>query len=164
MKYFPRSHLGAPSSVLGAAQPGGERKTPVHHGAAGLGEIILSSASGQRQGSVLWARFTRQLFVFKRPADLSHYSAQHSHYIFTISRDDARNVVGFVYYEVDCFWFLKNPYIPLDVSEPTMAVESQNDLVGDGREERQEAVGKYEAVHEKEELTEDDKGGRGIQV
>ena len=64
-------------------------------------------------------------------------------------------VVGFVYYEVDCFWFLKNPYIPLDVSEPTMAVESQNDLVGDGRQE---------AVHEKEELTEDDKGGRGIQL
>jgi len=62
-----------------------------------------------------------------------------------------------VYYEVDCFWFLKNPYIPLDVSDPTMAMESQNDLVGDGSQERQEAVGKYEAVHDKEELTEDDK-------
>ena len=64
-----------------------------------------------------------------------------------------------MYYEVDCFWFLKNPYIPLDVSDPTMAMESQNDLVGDGSQERQEAVGKYEAVHDKEELTEDDKGG-----
>ena len=73
---FPRSHLRTTSSVLAAARPGGERKTLVHHGTAGLGEIILSSASGKRQGSVLWARFTRQLFVFKRPADLSHCSAQ----------------------------------------------------------------------------------------
>ena len=63
-----------------------------------------------------------------------------------------------MYYEVDCFWFLKNPYIPLDVSDPTLGVESQNDLVGDGRQEREEVVGKYEAVHGKEELTEEDKG------
>ena len=64
---------------------------------------------------------------------------------------------------MDCFWFLKNPYIPLDVSDPTMAVEAQNDLVGDGREERKEAAGKYEAVHDKEELTEDDKGGKRVE-
>merc|ERR1711936_1339426 len=35
---------------------------------------------------------------------------------------------GFVYYEVDCFWFVKNPYVPIDVPEPTMAMESQRDL------------------------------------
>ena len=64
-----------------------------------------------------------------------------------------------MYYEGDCFWFLKNPYIPLDVSDPTLATESQNDLTGEGVQERREAVEKYQAVLEKEELTEDDKGG-----
>ena len=64
---------------------------------------------------------------------------------------------GFVYYEVDCFWFLKNPYVPIDVPEPTLAMENQKDLVGEGRQERQEAVTKYEASQKEDELTEEEK-------
>merc|ERR1711953_673097 len=63
---------------------------------------------------------------------------------------------GFVYYEVDCFWFVKNPYVPIDVAEPTMAMESQRDLVGEGRKERKEAAEKYEAAQAKEELTDEE--------
>ena len=29
--------------------------------------------------------------------------------------------LGYVYFEGDCFWGLKNPYIPVNVSNPTMA-------------------------------------------
>ena len=63
---------------------------------------------------------------------------------------------GFVYYEVDCFWFLKNPYVPIDVPEPSLAMEKQKDLVGEGREERQETITKYEAAHNKEKPTEEE--------
>ena len=28
---------------------------------------------------------------------------------------------GYVYYEADCFGGLKNPYVPLNVDNPTMA-------------------------------------------
>ena len=63
-----------------------------------------------------------------------------------------------MYYEVDCFWFLKNPYVPIDVPEPTLAMENQKDLVGEGRQERQEAVTKYEASQKEDELTEEETG------
>ena len=43
---------------------------------------------------------------------------------------------GFVYYEADCFGSLRNPYIPLEVDNPTMQQESQRNLTGEGREER----------------------------
>jgi len=43
---------------------------------------------------------------------------------------------GYVYYEVDCFRGLRNPYIPLDVPNPTMAQDSQRHLTGEGKEER----------------------------
>ena len=62
-KYFVRSHLGSPGSLLTTARQGGEGETPVHHGTAGLREINVSSAPGQREGSVLWDRFTRKLSV-----------------------------------------------------------------------------------------------------
>ena len=29
--------------------------------------------------------------------------------------------LGYVYFEGDCFWGLKNPYVPVNVSNPTMA-------------------------------------------
>ena len=37
---------------------------------------------------------------------------------------------GFVYYEVDCFLHLKNPYVPLTASNPTMAQTRQKILTG----------------------------------
>ena len=43
---------------------------------------------------------------------------------------------GFVYYEADCFGGLKNPYVPLNVDNPTMAQIHQKTLKGPGEEER----------------------------
>jgi len=45
---------------------------------------------------------------------------------------------GFVYYEGDCFETGKNPYIPLDVDDPTNAQEMQRRLIGEGWEKRKE--------------------------
>ena len=45
---------------------------------------------------------------------------------------------GFVYYEGDCFAGLRNPYIPLDVENPSLAQIRQKELVGEGIEERRE--------------------------
>jgi len=49
---------------------------------------------------------------------------------------------GYVYYEADCFGACKNPYIPVDVPNPSMAVMHQKPLKGDGLEERAEAIRK----------------------
>ena len=43
-----------------------------------------------------------------------------------------------MYYEADCFAYCKNPYIPLDLAEPSSADVFQKPLVGDGMEERRE--------------------------
>ena len=43
---------------------------------------------------------------------------------------------GFVYYECDCFFECRNPYIPPDVENPTLAHRKQKKLVGEGAEER----------------------------
>ena len=43
---------------------------------------------------------------------------------------------GYVYYEADCFTQLKNPYIPLDTDNPSMAQVRQKPLRGPGAEER----------------------------
>ena len=45
---------------------------------------------------------------------------------------------GYVYYEADCFGTCKNPYIPVDVPNPSMAQVNQKPLRGDGLEERRE--------------------------
>ena len=45
---------------------------------------------------------------------------------------------GYVYYEGDCFSGLRNPYIPADVENPSMAQMRQRMLVGEGVEERRE--------------------------
>ena len=45
---------------------------------------------------------------------------------------------GFVFYEGDCFWSLRNPYIPPDVPEASLAQLKQKKLVGKGAEERQQ--------------------------
>ena len=45
---------------------------------------------------------------------------------------------GWVYYDIDCFGELRNPFIHPDTPNPTMATDRQRPLVGDGRQERQE--------------------------
>jgi hypothetical protein len=45
---------------------------------------------------------------------------------------------GFVFYEGDCFFGVRNPYIPPDVPEASLAQHKQRKLVGKGAEERQE--------------------------
>ena len=45
---------------------------------------------------------------------------------------------SYVYYEADCFFFLRNPYIPADVENPSLAQTMQRMLVGEGLEERRE--------------------------
>jgi len=45
---------------------------------------------------------------------------------------------GYVYYESDCFGSCKNPYIPPDVENPSMAQMMQRPLKGEGLEERKE--------------------------
>jgi gluconate kinase len=49
---------------------------------------------------------------------------------------------GFVFYEGDCFFGLRNPYIPSDVPEATLAQIKQRKLVGEGAEERRELAGR----------------------
>ena len=44
---------------------------------------------------------------------------------------------GFVYYEADCFGVLKNPFVPLNVDNPSMAQMHQKSLKGPGMKERQ---------------------------
>ena len=48
---------------------------------------------------------------------------------------------GYVYYEADCFGGLKNPFVPLDVSDPSMAQMHQKVLKGPGVKERQGMMG-----------------------
>jgi len=47
---------------------------------------------------------------------------------------------GYVYYEADCFGGLKNPYVPLNVDNPTMAQIRQKNLKGPGAEERKAMI------------------------
>ena len=64
---------------------------------------------------------------------------------------------GFVYYEVDCFRQLRNPFIPLDVPNPTMVQDAQRVLGGEGAEERKEVShavsGLWEKCLQRQELT-----------
>ena len=47
---------------------------------------------------------------------------------------------GFVYYEGDCFDTLKNPYVPVNVANPTLAQINQKKLVGEGMMERRKII------------------------
>merc|ERR1719219_1703015 len=42
---------------------------------------------------------------------------------------------GYVYYEADCFGACRNPYVPLDAENPSMAQMYQKPLRGQGDEE-----------------------------
>ena len=56
---------------------------------------------------------------------------------------------GFVYYEGDCFGQLKNPYIPIDVENPSFAQKTQKNLSGPGLEERKRTVNDMSQVLKK---------------
>ena len=49
---------------------------------------------------------------------------------------------GYVYYEADCYGSCRNPYIPVDVPNPSMAQVNQNPLKGEGLDERKEICNK----------------------
>ena len=53
---------------------------------------------------------------------------------------------GYVYYEADCFMSCKNPYVPLDVRDPTLATLRQKGLKGPGTEERKAMLRRTLAV------------------
>ena len=55
---------------------------------------------------------------------------------------------GYVYYEGDCFYFFKNPYIPVDAVEPSMAQVFQKPLRGAGLNERIAIVNKGNVEYE----------------
>ena len=56
---------------------------------------------------------------------------------------------GFVFYESDCFFGLKNPYIPPDVDNPSLAQVKQKRLVGEGAEERKKVIAKVTPEYKK---------------
>merc|ERR1711971_1448450 len=62
---------------------------------------------------------------------------------------------GYVFYEGDCFFNLKNPYIPADVENPSVAQVKQRKLIGEGVDRRREicnhAVKQWEAKMEGKE-------------
>ena len=56
---------------------------------------------------------------------------------------------GFVYYETDCYYQLRNPYIPINVENPTLYQKWQRNLTGEGREEREESCKNFFEVFDK---------------
>jgi len=55
---------------------------------------------------------------------------------------------GYVFYEGDCFFGLRNPYIPVDSKDPSMDQMKQRKLVGAGVEERRAVAAKGSKAHE----------------
>merc|ERR1711971_226992 len=53
---------------------------------------------------------------------------------------------GYVYYEGDCFFQLRNPYIPADMENPSLAASKQRKLVGTGAKERRVIIDKSTEV------------------
>ena len=47
-----------------------------------------------------------------------------------------------MHYEAGCFISCKNPYVPSDIPDPSLAKNYQRDLIGEGLEERTEVVEK----------------------
>jgi len=56
---------------------------------------------------------------------------------------------GYVFYEMDCFAFLRNPYIPAESDNPTMEQMNQRPLIGPGAKERQTMIGEFEQAWQK---------------
>jgi len=55
---------------------------------------------------------------------------------------------GYVFYEGDCFFTLRNPYIPVDSKDPSMDQLKQRKLIGEGAEERRAVASKGSKAHE----------------
>ena len=55
---------------------------------------------------------------------------------------------GFAYYEADCFSSCRNPYIPLDSPDPSVAQVNQRPLVGDKIKERKKLVEETKEIFE----------------
>ena len=53
---------------------------------------------------------------------------------------------GYVYYEADCFGYLKNPYVALDSANPSLAHMHQKTLKGQGLEERKALIKGLQSV------------------
>ena len=47
---------------------------------------------------------------------------------------------GYVYYEADCWGSIRNPFVPLDAENPSMAQFKQKNLRGPGLEERKAVI------------------------
>ena len=58
----------------------------------------------------------------------------------SVSAGDSFLLLGFVYFEFDCWSRLRNPYIPLDVANPTLHQDLQRNLQGEGRAERLQVI------------------------
>ena len=54
---------------------------------------------------------------------------------------------GYVYYEADNFAGMKNPYVPVDVENPSMAQFNQKKLKGEGLEERKKCLIRLGNIH-----------------
>ena len=50
---------------------------------------------------------------------------------------------------MDCFHQLRNPFIPLDVENPTIYQEYQRNLTGEGRKEREDVCKENEKAFDK---------------
>ena len=57
-----------------------------------------------------------------------------------MSAGDSFLLLGFVYFEFDCWNRLRNPYIPLDVANPTLHQDLQRNLQGEGKAERLQVI------------------------
>jgi len=55
---------------------------------------------------------------------------------------------GYVFYEGDCFFTMRNPFIPVDSKDPSLDQLKQRKLVGPGADERRVVAGKGSKAHE----------------
>ena len=89
--------------------------------------VCPHKAEPERQGRLIW--------ITGPPALGKSTTAQ------LLSREH-----GYVYYEGDCFFQLRNPYIPADVEKPSLAAAKQRKLVGEGVKERRAIIDKSTEV------------------
>ena len=89
--------------------------------------VCPHKAEPERQGRLIW--------ITGPPALGKSTTAQ------LLSREH-----GYVYYEGDCFFQLRNPYIPADVENPSLAASKQRKLVGAGAKERRVIIDKSTEV------------------
>ena len=89
--------------------------------------VCPHKAEPERQGRLIW--------ITGPPALGKSTTAQ------LLSREH-----GYVYYEGDCFFQLRNPYVPAEVENPSLAAAKQRKLVGEGVKERRAIIDKSTEV------------------